>query len=535
MTAKITPNLDSYRRPADKLTDKHTMLRPFFRFCDWSVGAIARHWLGVSGAVVMAGILLGAAFWVAPALWPYWLIVLGLFISSGVLFLCVGYGQHFFSRYAEKQAAELGQQTVGVARLQGDIARLRSEIGSVVSTLRNVCASVDKDPQLKELQERCKTLEAQISAHVDAVRVRQDALDNTIAARVDELERGLASVQAASESADRVLDDVRAQAADALETVRVRQDALDNTIAARVDELERGLASVQAASESADRVLDDVRTQAADALEMVRNSQATLDTMMAAQVEEITRSLTASADGVLDDVRAQAAAIKTLAAEAVDAVRSQDAAFRKLNASNASLARPFNRFLSTDHIRRLQQHWSKVFGVTMSPSAISYLAHRMCTAEDQCEGRIACSIETAILRQYALRSLKGDRIEVLEIGTLFGLGAAFLYKFAVPDQSGIRLTLIDPLEGYYGNNVLDPITGVPVDRRTLESNFEVLKIPSKDWRLIQRLSTDPVAAQEAADWQYDLILIDGDHSVAGVTRDYEIYGSMVKPGWARHL
>lgn len=166
----------------------------------------------------------------------------------------------------------------------------------------------------------------------------------------------------------------------------------------------------------------------------------------------------------------------------------------------------------------------------MSPVATSYLAHRMCLAEDQCEGRVACSIETAMLRQYALRSLKGDQLDVLEIGTLFGLGAAFLYKFAGPEQSTVRLTLIDPLEGYYGNHNLDPATGIPVDRRTLEANYKVLHIPSEDWRLIQRLSTDPVAAQEAADRQYDLILIDGDHSVAGVARDYEMYGSMVKPG-----
>jgi hypothetical protein len=55
-------------------------------------------------------------------------------------------------------------------------------------------------------------------------------------------------------------------------------------------------------------------------------------------------------------------------------------------------------------------------------------------------------------------------------------------------------------------------------------------VPSEDYRIIQRRSTDDAAVKEASDRQYDYLLIDGDHSVEGVAADFDLYGPMVKPG-----
>jgi FkbM family methyltransferase len=214
-------------------------------------------------------------------------------------------------------------------------------------------------------------------------------------------------------------------------------------------------------------------------------------------------------------------------AELVDA---QDKAFSRLNSANATRARVHARLLEESARERLERHWAPLFGQQFRPSALSYLAHQICLAEDRCEGRLATTIETAMLRLVALRSLKGPQVEVLEIGSLFGLGAGLLHRHRGAGIARLRLTLIDPLNGYYGAGEPDPVTGVMVGPETLMGNLRNLEVPAEDVRVLRGLSTDPEIIAAAREGAYDLLLIDGDHSGAGVRRDFELYGPMVRPG-----
>ena len=51
-----------------------------------------------------------------------------------------------------------------------------------------------------------------------------------------------------------------------------------------------------------------------------------------------------------------------------------------------------------------------------------------------------------------------------------------------------------------------------------------------EYTLIKHLSTQPEAMSAAADRQYDVLVIDGDHSYAGVKTDFENYAKFVRVG-----
>jgi FkbM family methyltransferase len=205
-------------------------------------------------------------------------------------------------------------------------------------------------------------------------------------------------------------------------------------------------------------------------------------------------------------------------------------AFSRLNSANASGARVHARLLDEAARVRLRGHWAPLFGLQFRPTALSYLAHQLCLAEDRCEGRLATTIETAMLRQLALRSLPGPEVDLIEIGTLFGIGAGLLYRFRGDRITRLRLTLVDPVSGYYAAGELDPVTGVTVGVDTLKRNLRALDVPEEDVLLLQGLSADEDIVAAAKQRSYDFALIDGDHSGEGVRRDFEIYGPLIRPG-----
>jgi|GEM_PF-1861112 len=200
------------------------------------------------------------------------------------------------------------------------------------------------------------------------------------------------------------------------------------------------------------------------------------------------------------------------------------------NYGNASALRVHSRKLSEADIEHIRKHWLKLFGLSLSSRQLSYLAHHICLAEERCEGRMATTIQAAMLRTLALLSLQTKRIELLEIGTLFGISAGTLYRAGIRAKREVYMTLIDPLEGYYDRGLTDNHTGVPVTRNTLVSNLSALGVKKTHYRIIQRLSTDREALEAASDRCYDYILVDGDHSLEGVASDFELYGPLVKPG-----
>lgn len=110
-----------------------------------------------------------------------------------------------------------------------------------------------------------------------------------------------------------------------------------------------------------------------------------------------------------------------------------------------------------------------------------------------------------------------DISRCMEIGTLWG--GTFFAHCAVTAPRG-HVIAVDALAG---ENV-----------RVMTSRFRKLARPSQDVTCVWRDSHSASAAAEVAaalnGASLDVLFLDGDHSAAGVARDYEMYSPLVRPG-----
>jgi cephalosporin hydroxylase len=197
---------------------------------------------------------------------------------------------------------------------------------------------------------------------------------------------------------------------------------------------------------------------------------------------------------------------------------------------NRATYQSFNRSLRPEHVKALQDNWLRRLSLPATPNGLAYLADRICVLEGHLRGRLATTIEDAVLRCAVAKSIKSERVDILEIGTLFGIGGAMLHEAVRSSGREVHLTLLDPLEGYYSRDSLDIVTQHPVDEPTLRANLALAQIPKEDVTLIKAFSTDPDALAAAAERRYDMLVIDGDHSYSGVAADFRLYGPLVKVG-----
>ncbi|MEM9741769.1 MAG: FkbM family methyltransferase [Pseudomonadota bacterium] len=203
---------------------------------------------------------------------------------------------------------------------------------------------------------------------------------------------------------------------------------------------------------------------------------------------------------------------------------------KRIDNSPGSGFQLFNRHLSEQIVERIVSDWAPKLELTLSQNELQYMAHRIRTLESICLGRIATTIENAVIRSVIALSLGRERVRVLEIGTLFGLGAIALYDALVGKARSIHLTLIDPLSGYYRLQEADHMTGESVSYSTLSRNLTLASIPPTDYQIIQGRSEEAEVLSTISEQSFDLILIDGDHSREGVKRDFENYVGHLKPG-----
>ena len=122
-----------------------------------------------------------------------------------------------------------------------------------------------------------------------------------------------------------------------------------------------------------------------------------------------------------------------------------------------------------------------------------------------------------------LRLVKEARPKsLLEIGTANGGTLFLLTRVAAPDA---KLLSVDLPDGPFGG-------GYPAWKQSL---FQVFPLPGQRIELIRDNSHDPAVLSQVSkllgDQGLDFLLIDGDHSYAGVKSDFEMYGPLVKsPG-----
>jgi FkbM family methyltransferase len=222
--------------------------------------------------------------------------------------------------------------------------------------------------------------------------------------------------------------------------------------------------------------------------------------------------------------------MEQLVKEQLDQVSALQSATEKISVFNSRLFQHFNRTLEEAQIKTFLSDWAKPLGLELSTERLGYLAHRACLLESQMKGRLATSVEAIVLRCLVGSAPKRSEISILEIGALFGIGAAAVYEAAANECENVHLTAIDPLDGYYAAGRRDLLTGALVSESTLRQNWSLAPIPEENYTIIKNLSTDSAAIDAARKREYDVLIIDGDHSLDGVKFDFENYAPMVRSG-----
>jgi len=150
--------------------------------------------------------------------------------------------------------------------------------------------------------------------------------------------------------------------------------------------------------------------------------------------------------------------------------------------------------------------------------------------EDNIRGRHCGNIGDKVSQYLAVieyaRRFKPDRIDCLEIGTLFG-GSCFMKLHALKDL-GLpgKVVCIDPMSGFYGKE-LDEISGVPVNSSVFFHNVQVFGFNPADVELRTCMSNSEEAIKGLQENSFAIIMIDGDHSYEGVKTDWLKYSPLL--------
>lgn len=172
---------------------------------------------------------------------------------------------------------------------------------------------------------------------------------------------------------------------------------------------------------------------------------------------------------------------------------------------------------------------SKLNKGNLKSTYIDYLAAKAIAIEKNCVGRLATTVQDAVVRQVVAELVEAPHLGVLEIGALFGINLAILYNQCVTRFESTRVICLDPFDGYYGKAV-DPLLNTPINPQTFHRNMRLGNVPADDYTLIQRYSTDAAALEAARQERITLLIIDGDHSYNGVKFDYDNYFPMLEAG-----
>lgn len=184
---------------------------------------------------------------------------------------------------------------------------------------------------------------------------------------------------------------------------------------------------------------------------------------------------------------------------------------------------PFSRVIEKTVLDALLETWNNALNANFLHGHIEWLALHLQDRERSTLGRFATTLPDLVSRVLITRGALKPNTQILEIGTLFGLGSLLVHEATRPFCETLNTTVLDPFEGYYDRGQLDPPTGMPVNEESFTSNRRILGIPESEIRLLKGFSTDTVALEAASDRKYQVIVVDGDHSYQGVKNDVELY------------
>lgn len=161
---------------------------------------------------------------------------------------------------------------------------------------------------------------------------------------------------------------------------------------------------------------------------------------------------------------------------------------------------------------------------------LDYLAAKAIQVELNCEGRLATPIQDMIARLLVAECVQGERICILEIGSLYGISLAILYNHIATRFDNKLVVCLDPLHGFYGEDQQDAVLNVSINESVVLRNMKMTNVPESDFKLVKHYSTEQRAIDAAKDINFNVLIIDGDHSYEGVKFDFENYFPLLQSG-----
>jgi peptidoglycan hydrolase CwlO-like protein len=195
---------------------------------------------------------------------------------------------------------------------------------------------------------------------------------------------------------------------------------------------------------------------------------------------------------------------------------------------------PFRRTLAHEEIHKLNSACSLAFKAKIHHQIIERIMHYCYYVERQMRGRAAGNIEDLIIR-YLMRYFasllytgNADQCH-LEIGVLFGASTIFSYHATQLAKKDIPNVVIDPFEGYYGQD-LDPTSKMKVNEETFLENLERFQVPKERIEILKGFSSNTDIINACKNKKVLSLLIDGDHTYNGVKNDWINYSPLVIKG-----
>ncbi|MEU3252731.1 class I SAM-dependent methyltransferase [Streptomyces sp. NPDC006997] len=196
--------------------------------------------------------------------------------------------------------------------------------------------------------------------------------------------------------------------------------------------------------------------------------------------------------------------------------------------------RGLSRTVYKGPLERLHTELTELVGDRESAVRGVATAYRLLIAlESLGVGRIAGGTMNICGKLAAIPLLDPPNDEILEIGTLYGMFSAGLVRMMERDGRSPGVTIVDPFAGVQlqpGTDRRPDPTGAPVDEHAVRTNLALAGPAGAAARVQRGFSEDPDTRAAVSDRAYGVIVIDGDHSLAGVLADLQWAEEIAAPG-----
>ncbi|MBO7935353.1 class I SAM-dependent methyltransferase [Streptomyces sp. S9] len=193
-----------------------------------------------------------------------------------------------------------------------------------------------------------------------------------------------------------------------------------------------------------------------------------------------------------------------------------------------------SRLPSAPHLNRTIAELAEVTGKPEAAEGAVAQAFRLLVAMEALGvGRIAGGTMNIVGKLAAVPLLDPPNDDLLEIGTLYGMFGASLIRMMEKAGRDPRLTIVDPLAGTQlqpGTTMGADASGTPVREAAVRTNLSLVGPAGTATRIRQGFSEDPEVRARVSDRSYGVVVVDGDHSAAGVAADLEWAETLVAPG-----